>query len=236
MHYAIIAAGRGSRLDSEGAAQPKPLIDIDGRPMIRRLIDIFIDNGAESIAVITNRSMPAVAEYLRAIAPDLPVPLRVISAETPGSMHSFHRLAPLLPRDRRFVLTTVDTIFKPEAFSRYVSDFAADSTADGYMAVTDYIDDEKPLYISIDPATRLIDRFSDTPVAGSPYISAGIYGLSPKALDILRQCAARGITRMRDYQRALLTVGLRLRPYPLGPVIDLDHLTDLAEARKIANS
>lgn len=236
MHFAIIAAGLGSRLGSEGALQPKPLVDIGGRPMIRRLIDILASNGAESIAVITNPSMTAVTDCLRATASELPVPLNVISAETPGSMHSFHLLAPLLPRDSRFVLTTVDTVFDPVRFSRYVSDFAADTATDGYMAVTDYIDDEKPLYISIDPATGLIDGFSDTPVAGGQYISAGIYGLTPKALGVLDQCIGRGVSRMRDYQRALLAAGLRLRPYPLGTVIDVDHLTDLTKARKVANS
>ena len=41
MNYAIIAAGEGSRLVQEGVAVPKPLVDLDGRPMIRRLIDIF---------------------------------------------------------------------------------------------------------------------------------------------------------------------------------------------------
>ena len=46
MHFAIIAAGLGSRLGSEGALQPKPLVDIGGRPMIRRLIDILASNGA----------------------------------------------------------------------------------------------------------------------------------------------------------------------------------------------
>ena len=35
MHYAIIAAGEGSRLVQEGVALPKPLVDLDGRPMIK---------------------------------------------------------------------------------------------------------------------------------------------------------------------------------------------------------
>ena len=49
MHYAIIAAGEGSRLVGEGLNVPKPLVDLDGRPMIKRLIDIMMECGAESL-------------------------------------------------------------------------------------------------------------------------------------------------------------------------------------------
>ena len=36
MNYAIIAAGEGSRLRNEGVAAPKPLVPLNGRPMIGR--------------------------------------------------------------------------------------------------------------------------------------------------------------------------------------------------------
>ena len=69
MNFGIIAAGDGSRLVQEGVSLPKPLVDIDGRPMIGRLISIFEDLGAEYISVIVNEQMTEVADYLRAIAP-----------------------------------------------------------------------------------------------------------------------------------------------------------------------
>ncbi|MDE6682257.1 MAG: NTP transferase domain-containing protein, partial [Muribaculaceae bacterium] len=47
MNFGIIAAGEGSRLVEEGVAYPKPLVPLNGKPMIGRLIDIFIRNGAE---------------------------------------------------------------------------------------------------------------------------------------------------------------------------------------------
>ena len=59
MHYGIIAAGEGSRLVREGVALPKPLVDLDGRPMIERLIDIFVSLGAESVGIIVNEQRGA---------------------------------------------------------------------------------------------------------------------------------------------------------------------------------
>ena len=41
MKFAIIAAGEGSRLAQEGITTPKPLIEIQGVPMIERLVKIF---------------------------------------------------------------------------------------------------------------------------------------------------------------------------------------------------
>ena len=85
-------------------------------------------------------------------------------------MHSFLRTEPL-PEDDRFCLTTVDTIFREEEFSRFIDAFKA-FEGDGMMAVTDYIDDEKPLYIGTDE-DRNITGFYDTLQPDTRYISGG---------------------------------------------------------------
>ena len=64
MNYAIIAAGEGSRLQQEGVRLPKPLVRLNGEPMIKRLIDIFLRCNAESLSVI------AVAYTQLALPPD----------------------------------------------------------------------------------------------------------------------------------------------------------------------
>ena len=54
MKYALIAAGQGSRLVSEGVKVPKPLVQVGGTPLLSRLFRIFLDNDAESICIIIN--------------------------------------------------------------------------------------------------------------------------------------------------------------------------------------
>ena len=44
MKFAVIAAGDGSRLASEGVSVPKPLAEVKGEKLIDRLIRIFMDN------------------------------------------------------------------------------------------------------------------------------------------------------------------------------------------------
>lgn len=228
MNYAIIAAGEGSRLAQEGVTLPKPLVRLHGEPMIGRLINTFLSCGAESISVIINESMPEVRTYLESI--ELPVPLRLTVKSTAGSMQSFHELSRTLD-DGPFCLTTVDTVFSPEEFRRYIRAFEADTEADGYMAVTTYVDDEKPLYVAADTADN-ITGFLDNAVPGVRYISGGIYALRPQAVEILADCMEAGVTRMRDYQRALVASGQRLKAYPFGKIIDVDHAADIAAAEK----
>ena len=226
MNYAIIAAGEGSRLVSEGVAKPKPLVNLNGTPMIRRLIDIFLSFDAEEISIIVNNEMTEVREYLESLL--LPVPLHLTVKSTPSSMHSFYEVSRKF-NGGKFVLTTVDTIFREDDFRGYVEAFAADGDADGYMAVTSFIDDEKPLYIDVDDEMH-ITAFRDKPFDGVRFISGGIYGLNDKALRVLEDCMDKGVSRMRNYQRALVENGLRLKAYPFDKIIDVDHASDIATA------
>lgn len=231
MNYAIIAAGEGSRLAQEGVALPKPLVKLNGKAMIRRLIDIFLENDATSISIIVNEEMTQVREYISNLK--LNVPLNVVVKSTPSSMHSFFELRNYL-RDGKFCLTTVDTIFKNDEFSKYVKSFIEDEVSDGMMAVTDYIDDEKPLYVDVDSDMQIkgfLDQSSDC-----KYISGGIYGLTPKAIDTLEACLSSGQSRMRNFQRQLVADGLILKAYPFAKIVDVDHAEDIEKAEQFLNS
>ena len=234
MKFAIIAAGDGSRLAQEGVTEPKPLVKVRGERLIDRLIRIFMGNNATEIVVICNEQMSDVASHLKMIQDKglngLHVPLRFVIKSTPSSMHSFYELRHFL-RDEPFILTTVDTIFDESEFHDYVLSFQ-DKIAhgtDALMGVTDYIDDEKPLYVGVDNVMR-INGYYDTPQADSRFISAGIYGLTASSLDILEACIEKGESRMRNFQRALVAADLRIEAFPLTKVFDIDHIEDIRKA------
>lgn len=232
MNYAIIAAGEGSRLAQEGVAKPKPLVDICGEPMIGRLINLFCRCNAESISIIVNEQMTEVREYIEILSLD--IPLNLVVKTTPSSMHSFFELSRVIPKGR-FCLTTVDTIFREQDFRPYIEAMEADERYDGMMAVTDYIDDEKPLYVQTDDDLN-ITAFRDERYDGAKYISGGIYALNEKAIDVLADCMERGVARMRNFQRALVDAGLRLKAYPMGKILDVDHAGDIEKAENFINS
>ena len=227
MKFAIIAAGEGSRLSQEGIALPKPLVRIGGEPMIDRLLRIFKENGAEETVIIVNQLHPQTEAHVRELMDDGRFgPIRLVVKTTPSSMHSFFELSPYLS-DAPFCLTTVDTIFREQEFSEYIAAFKA-SPEDGMMAVTDFIDDEKPLYVGTDEQLN-ITAFNDT-CQGDTYISGGIYCLKPKAITTLHRCMAEGQSRMRNFQRGLVEDGLRLKAYPFSKILDVDHAGDIEKA------
>ena len=240
MRYAIIAAGEGSRLAQEGINAPKPLVKVNDEHLIDRLLRIFMANDAEEIVVICNDLTTLVSAHLADIQQNglygRPVPLRFIVKSTPSSMHSFFELSKILPApqgsDYPFVLTTVDTIFREEEFGDYIAAFkeVLAEGDDGMMGVTDYIDDEKPLYVET-ASQALITAFLDT--CDHPhFISGGIYGLTNRAFTTLNACMERGESRMRNFQRALIRDGLRLRAYPFSKVLDIDHASDIQKAEE----
>lgn len=227
MKFAIIAAGEGSRLASEGIKAPKPLIELQGVPLIERLVRVFARQGADSINIIVNGQQPDTLAHIKKLQEEFPI--NIVVKSTPSSMHSLHALSHLLRGDR-FCLTTVDTLFHEDEFAAYIKAFK-ESDGDGIMAVTDYIDDEKPLYVDTDTELN-ITAFSDRATENSRYISGGIYGLSPESLDILEECMSEGIERMRNFQRRLVQSGMKLKAYPFSKIIDIDHAEDISKAEK----
>ena len=226
MDYAIIAAGEGSRLAQEGVKWPKPLVRLNGVALIDRLIDVFLRNNASSINIIVNEQMTEVQEHLKGLT--LPVPFHLLIKSTPSSLHSFYELSRIW-KGEEICLTTVDTIFREEEFGGYTQAFQQAKSLDGLMAVTDYIDDEKPLYVQTN-AQLDITNFLDKAGNDCRYISGGIYCLRRKAIDVLEKALNEGMSRMRNYQRQLIAEGLQVKAYPFSKIIDVDHAEDIAKA------
>jgi NDP-sugar pyrophosphorylase family protein len=228
MNFAILSAGEGSRLAAEGVCVPKPLTALGGTPLIDRLINIFVRNGAASVSVIVNAENRETIAHLQSKRMDVPLNLTVKS--TPGSMHSLYELKPFL-HGAPFCLTTVDTVFRESEFTACLDAFRKDRAIDGLMGVTGFVDDEKPLYVGTDVGMRIVDFYDKRPATGK-YVSGGIYCLRPAAWDVLEIAMQNGTMRMRDFQRMLVRHGLNLKAFPFSKIIDVDHARDIAAAER----
>ena len=229
MNFAIISAGNGSRLAAEGIDTPKPLIAVNGIPLIDRLIDIFVRNGAASVSVIVNAENRQTITHLQ--AKRLDVPFNIVIKTTPGSMYSLYELKPFL-HDAPFCLTTVDTVFREDEFTACMDEFRNNRHIDGLMGATDFVDDEKPLFLDVDDDLRILDFCDERPPTGK-YVSGGIYCLHPAAWRVLDMTMQSGMTRMRDFQRQMIRQGLRLKVFPFSKIVDIDHAADIAVAEEL---
>lgn len=232
MIYAIIAAGEGSRLTEEGYSGLKPMIQIKGKMIIDRLIDIFINNSATSIIIIINEKSEALQKHLQDSTFNIPIQLFIKNTES--SLHSFYEILKLKNNDEEFCLSTIDTIFNETEFSLFIDTFHMNDAVDGLMAVTSFIDDESPLYVNFN-SERRITSFTDIPTPSSLFVSGGIYCFRKEALKVVHESIGKGVARMRNLQRELLNNDLALKAFPFSKIIDIDHVADIAKAEAFLN-
>ena len=231
MKFAIIAAGEGSRLREEGYKVPKGLVEVAGMPMIDRIISICKEFEPESISCIVNEESPELAEHIRSIVNG--TELNMVIKSTPGSMHSFYHLKEFLT-DERFCLFTVDSIFDSAEFREYIEYSVEHTEYDGVLAVTSYIDDEKPLYVELNGSGE-ITGFYDQPGDNRNFVTGGIYFFRPKVFKALDRCIDEGLHKLRNFQRMLIDMNFRIKAYKFKKIVDVDHKEDIRKAEAFLN-
>jgi NDP-sugar pyrophosphorylase family protein len=227
MRAGIIAAGEGSRLRAEGVDVPKPLVKVDGVPLIERLLTIFVRQGITDVVCIVNEWSLDVKRYVE--SRDYGIPVRFVVKTTPSSMHSLFALAPHLGGEQ-FLLSTVDPIFDEREFSGYLGAARERSSADGLLAVTKYVDDENPLYVELDSKGGIV-KFSKA--EQTPWVTGGLYVFSPRIFDEVDAALAAGVERLRNFLGHLVRAGYALEGYPFSTIIDVDHVQDIRVAEAL---
>lgn len=228
MILGLIAAGEGSRLRREGLKVPKGLVPVAGVPLARRTIEAFVECGIEGVKCIVNEESPELAAYLQ--EEDFGVPVELIVKSTPSSMHSLFALAPLLS-DSPFFLATVDAVYHRDDLAGYVRFCRDNPVADGVLAVTGLVDDEKPLHVRMDAEHRIHAIGDDA--LGSDWITAGLYYFRPEIFREIPRAEQQGMERLRNFQRLLVEQGYRIYGHPFGDVIDVDHRADIEKAEAL---
>ncbi len=224
MKAGIIAAGEGSRLKSEGIAMPKPLVPVGGTPLIERLIGSFQRAGIEEIVCIINAESIEVKDFIE--GRDFGIPIKFVVKTTPSSMHSFFALAPFL-QGGPFLLSTVDPIFLEDEFRSYLRYAGEHPEMDGILAITNFVDDENPLYVELG-ADQQILGFSK--IERTSWVTGGLYILSHRVFREIDTVLARKIERLRNFLGHLVANGYRLGAFPFSKIVDVDHRQDIDAA------
>ena len=228
MNLAIIGAGESSRIKAEGLTGSKHLIKVNGECLIERIIRIAKQNGANKVFCIINEHEPELKYFLS--NRDFGIPFRLIVKSTPSSMHSLFLLAPFLKKEP-FCLATVDSVFNENEYSDFLNYSSLQEDVDGTLAVTKYIDDEKPLCVAMDEQDTII-KFSDSK-DGYNWATGGIYFFSPKIFNEIDSALGNGILRLRNFLRLLVKKGFILKGFSFSKIIDVDHLSDITKAESL---
>ncbi len=226
MRAGILAAGEGTRLQGEGAPVLKPLLVVGGKSLIHRTLDNLIGAGAESVAVIVNEASLTVRDHVQSL--DLPVPVTFVVRSTPSSMHSLLAIRPCFEAQDALV-SMVDSITPPGAVAALARRAQSRRQSDATLALTSFVDDEKPLCARVrrERITGL-----GTALAGTRWVTAGIYYFSPRVWPELDRAQSRGISKMRNFLGYLLDAGYRLHAYRLPKTVDVDRPQDVKAAEE----
>lgn len=226
---AIIAAGRGQRLRAGAIGLPKPLVEIDGEPMLARQARMLAAAGASPIHVIVNSETASVM-HQRGL--ELPPGTRLIVRDTPHSLASLLALREAIAPGR-FLMTTVDAMARPAEFDRFaaraiaLTDPEAHEALDGALAVVRWRGDKRPLFAELAPDGH-IAGFGDN---RSAWVTAGLYLFSTRIFALAEAALAGGLDALRRYLALLVDSGMKFAAIALDDVIDVDEAEDLDAAR-----
>lgn len=223
MKAGIIAAGTGERLKKGGIFTPKPLVPICGVPIIKRTIMAAINAGASYIICIVNAIEKEIPRYIESHT--WPVPLKLIVKTTPSSMESLFNLAPFLGEP--FLLLTVDAVYPFDILKGFVNK-ARLIDGDGSLAVTKFVDDEKPLWVKMNSKKRIIKIGNDS--YPTSYITAGFYYFVPSIFDLINEAREKKLKALREFLALLIQKGYNIYGIPVSKVIDVDYPEDIKKA------
>jgi NDP-sugar pyrophosphorylase family protein len=220
----IIAAGEGSRL-SKASPLPKPLIPVAGKPLIHWIAETLSAAGCRDLTVLTNSRGTAIPASLTAAFPEMKFDF--LSADTASSFESFRLVSSkLAERADSFVISTTDALIAPADVRRFFETCRASNAAAG-LALTSFVDDEKPLWADLDASGRIVALGESA--RERKFVTSGVYYMTRAAVSRLPAADAHG--RLRDFLSSLVR-DAAVAGIPLSKTLDVDRPEDLAAAEK----
>lgn len=223
-HAGIIAAGHGSRLARSHPGLPKPLVPVAGRPLCHWVAACLLQAGAREITLLHNSSGRAVRDSLESAFRD--IHWTFLQADTASSWESFRLVSRSLSESAEdFLVSTVDALVPPQEAERFVR-LSISRGADAGLALTSFIDDEKPLWAEVD-GNGLVTKLGAA-CGRRRLATSGLYYLTSRTA--ARMPEPQTFTALRSYLVSLVESGVPVAGCALSKTLDVDRPEDVAQA------
>jgi UDP-N-acetylglucosamine diphosphorylase / glucose-1-phosphate thymidylyltransferase / UDP-N-acetylgalactosamine diphosphorylase / glucosamine-1-phosphate N-acetyltransferase / galactosamine-1-phosphate N-acetyltransferase len=210
-----MAAGLGSRLAPLTDRWPKPVLPIDGRPVVVTLVHELASAGIDRFAIVTGH----LAEQVEALLAPLPYRFRFISQPEPlGSADAVERARAAAP----FLVAGADTRFAEGDVGRFIS---AANGVDGAVAVRRQPD--RPAYTRIEVADGRVQRVAAAPEADTDLSAAPLWLIGPRVEPFLRPLPGKPPHELADVLQLAIDAGAYVSAIQVGPTRDLTSPADL---------
>jgi NDP-sugar pyrophosphorylase family protein len=209
----VMAAGLGTRLRPVTDRWAKPVLPVDGRPVVVSLLHELAAAGISRVTVVTGH----LARQVEALLDGLPLEVRFVHQPEPlGSADAVRRAEPTAP----VLVAAADTLFPRGDVGRFV---AAAAGAAGALAVRPLTKpDQHRVRVEEGRIVRLEDDDESNTVTAAP-----LWLLGEPVVEQLQGLPGPPFELVEAFRRAL-EAGHELRPVPIGATRDLTDPLDLA--------
>ncbi len=219
-----MAAGEGRRMRPVSERWPKPVLPIDGRPVIGTLLRALAAAGLSRAFVVTGH----LAEQVEELVGDgsaFGLEVRLVRQPEPIGSADAVRRALGAGAEVPAVLSAADTVFRPGDVASFLLGFA-DSRAAGALAVRRY-----PLPSTARPPVRIRDGrvavvVDDDPE--NPLGSAPLWALGPALVPFLERLTGPPF-ELADAYQAAIDDGLEVSAIEIGTTRDVTNPVDLVK-------
>jgi NDP-sugar pyrophosphorylase family protein len=216
-----MAAGEGRRLRPLTETWAKPVLPIDGRPVVATLLRELAAAGCVEAVVVTGY----LAEQVEALLGDgAAFGLRVRYARQPtasGSADAVRRAA----ADAPHLVTAADTVYTPGDIGRFWAAFTA-AGSQGAIAVRRHPPPDPPHRAAVRVEDGLVTRVLDDAPA-NPWAGAPLWALGPALQPILERLPGREPWELATVLQEGIDAGLPVSAHEIGATRDLTRPEDL---------
>lgn len=217
----IMAGGRGSRLAELTRETPKPMLKVGSRPILETIISGFEAQGFRRIFLSVNYKADQIESYF-GDGSSFGVEISYLHETSPMGTAGALSLLPDRPTEP-FIISNADLLSK-EDYSRIV-DRHVEADADATMSVRTF-EMQVPFGV-VNEADGNIHSIEEKPVQKF-LVNAGIYVLSPPALDLIPKEQAFDMPMLFD---RMIENGKKLRCHHIeGYWLDIGRLADYERA------
>ena len=222
----ILAGGKGTRLAERLGGRPKPLVDVDGIPLLQRQLDAVRRCGFTDVLLLVNHA----ADQIKAFCDDLaPNDLRITLIDdglprgTAGALvHAFPHLA------ERFLVIYGDTLFDVDLARFWEAHTASGANASLFLHPNDHPFDSD--LVEIDEGNRVVAMRSapHDPNAWLPnMVNAAMYVIERAAIAFWRRTPAPSDIA-RDLFPEMLALGKKLQGY-----VSWEYIKDIGTPKRL---
>lgn len=228
MNLVIIETEKNSRIKTKRLKSSVSNLKIKGEYLIERIIRIGRINGVKQVFCIINSHEPELEQSLS--TNNLGIPTQIIVPDLRSPMHILFALASVHNKEP-FFLSNTNSVFLEREFSEFVTYSSLQEDTDGVIAVTKYLNDEKPLAVAMNDEDIIL-KFNDSK-EGYNWVNGGVYYFSSQILNETNYAFQSDITGIEKFLQFLIERKYVLKGFSFSKIINVENDADIIKAEDL---